>query len=251
MAGRFWLARICYLGPCRPSYVPPRKFRQLRQLRRCRRKLVNERRWARNRIQTTLDHDGLRLGGAMSDIFGRKGPKVLAGLAAGRSPDEMLAALIGHVRHKRELLGQCHKRSWMCMWCGSWATCRAHEAANASIGELDARMEQGVAEIGRTGALVGDGARNRPRQRLRAPWSSWGQTCRLSTRRPRWPTGLGWHPATTRVPASGARGACRRGDVTLRATLANYARGEVCPRGRRSTAITTRSRRICRTSARS
>ena len=35
-----WLARICQFGLCRPSYVPPRDFRQLRQLSRYRRKLV-------------------------------------------------------------------------------------------------------------------------------------------------------------------------------------------------------------------
>ncbi len=91
VADSLWLARICQLGLCRPSYVPPRKFRQLRQLSRYRRKLVGERSRARNRIHKTLDHDGLRLGGALSDIFGRNGRKILASLS-------------GHVRHKRELL---------------------------------------------------------------------------------------------------------------------------------------------------
>ena len=38
----------------------------------------------------------MRLGGALSDIFGRNGRKILAGPAS----------LSGHVRHKRELLEQ-------------------------------------------------------------------------------------------------------------------------------------------------
>ena len=77
VADSLWLARICQFGLCRPSYVPPRDFRQLRQLSRYRRKLVGERSRARNRIHKTLDHDGLRLGGALSDIFGRNGRTIL------------------------------------------------------------------------------------------------------------------------------------------------------------------------------
>ena len=38
-----WLARICQFGLALPSYVPPRLFRQLRQLTRYRRRLVGER----------------------------------------------------------------------------------------------------------------------------------------------------------------------------------------------------------------
>ena len=90
VADSLWLARICRFGLCRPSYVPPRDFRQLRQLSRYRRKLVGERSRARNRIHKTLDHDGLRLGGALTDIFGLNGRKILAGLAAGRSKAAIL-----------------------------------------------------------------------------------------------------------------------------------------------------------------
>ena len=45
-----WLARICQFGLALPSYVPPRLFRQLRQLTRYRRRLVGERSRARNRV---------------------------------------------------------------------------------------------------------------------------------------------------------------------------------------------------------
>ena len=45
-----WLPRICQFGLAQPSYVPPRRFRQLRQLTRYRRKLVAERSRNRNRI---------------------------------------------------------------------------------------------------------------------------------------------------------------------------------------------------------
>ena len=67
-----WLARICQFDLALPSYVPPPLFRQVRQLTRYRRMLVGERSRARNRVHKTLDHDGLRLGGVLTDIFGVK-----------------------------------------------------------------------------------------------------------------------------------------------------------------------------------
>ncbi len=101
-----WLARICQFGLALPSYVPPRLFRQLRQLTRYRRKLVDERSRARNRVHKTLDHDGLRLGGVLCDIFGVNGRRILDGLVAGHSPRYILANLTHHVAAKLAPLTQ-------------------------------------------------------------------------------------------------------------------------------------------------
>ena len=146
MADSLWLARICQFGLCRPSSVPPRAFRQLRQLRRYRRQLVSARSRARNRVHKTLDHAGLRRGGALRDSFGRNGRKILDGLVAGRDQAEILAALSGHVQPKRELLEQvlAARLDEHALWQLS-DLLRAHDAANASITELDARWEAGLA----------------------------------------------------------------------------------------------------------
>ena len=101
-----WLARICQFGLALPSYVPPRRFRQLRQVTRYRRTLVAERSRARNRVHKTLDHDGLRLGGILSDIFGVNGRRILDGLIAGHLPTRILAGLTTHVQAKLEPLAQ-------------------------------------------------------------------------------------------------------------------------------------------------
>ena len=101
-----WLARICQFGLALPSHVPPRRFRQLRQLTRYRRTLAAERCRNRNRIHKTLDHDGLRLGGILSDIFGVNGRHILAGLVAGHPPRVILAGLTSHVAAKLEPLAQ-------------------------------------------------------------------------------------------------------------------------------------------------
>ena len=60
----------------------------------------------RNRVHKTLDHDGLRLGGILSDIFGVNGRRILDGLVAGHPPDRILAGLTNHVHAKLEPLAQ-------------------------------------------------------------------------------------------------------------------------------------------------
>ena len=60
----------------------------------------------RNRVYKALDHDGLQLVGALMDIFGRNGRRILKGLLAGWPEARILASLSGHLRRKRELLPQ-------------------------------------------------------------------------------------------------------------------------------------------------
>ena len=99
-----WLARVCQYGLATPSYVPPQPFRDLRRTSHCRRTLTGDRSRVRNRIHKALDHCGLRLGGALSDILGLNGRRILKGLVAGRTAAEILPTLSGHVRGKLELL---------------------------------------------------------------------------------------------------------------------------------------------------
>ena len=97
---------MCQFGIGTPSYIPPLAFRDLRCMTRNRRKLVSDRSRARNRIQKLLDRNGLPLGGALSDIFGRNGRRILDGLAEQASPETILAGLTGHVRPKLEQLAE-------------------------------------------------------------------------------------------------------------------------------------------------
>ena len=105
-ADSLWLARICQFGLAVPSFVPPRPFRQLRMLSRYRRRLVGERSRARNRVHKTLDHDGLRLGGVLTDIFGVNGRRILDGLIAREPAERILADLTPHMRRKLEDLAR-------------------------------------------------------------------------------------------------------------------------------------------------
>jgi len=101
-----WLACVCQFGLGSPSYIPPLAFRDLRRMTRNRRKLVEDRSRARNRIQKLLDRHGLPLGGVLSDICGRNGRLVLDGLAQGQQPERILAGLSAHVQAKRPALAE-------------------------------------------------------------------------------------------------------------------------------------------------
>ena len=98
IADSVWLARICQFGLCTPSFVPPPAFRDLRKVSRQRRKVVRLCATLRTRTHHILDRAGLRVGGVLSDLFGANGRRILDGLAAGRSREDILAALSRHVR---------------------------------------------------------------------------------------------------------------------------------------------------------
>ena len=105
VADSVWLARVCQFGLASPSYVPPKAFRDARVLTRYRRTLVGQRARLRNRVQKILDRRGVRVGGVISDVFGRNGRRILDGLAEELDRDQILSSLSYHVQHKLERLG--------------------------------------------------------------------------------------------------------------------------------------------------
>ncbi len=105
VADSVWLARVCQFGLATASHVPPKAFREMRVLTRYRRTLISQRSRVRNRVQKVLDRSGVRVGGVLSDVFGRNGRRILDGLARGVDPEAILASLSYHVAHKLQRLG--------------------------------------------------------------------------------------------------------------------------------------------------
>ena len=145
-----WLARICQFGLALPSYVPPRLFRQLRQLTRYRRRLVGERSRSRNRVHKTLDHDGLRLGGVLSDIFGVNGRRVLDGLVAEHAPRRILAGLTSHVHAKLATLAKALAATLdpLALFTLQMQV-EAVDRADAALAALDTRIQTALADYQR------------------------------------------------------------------------------------------------------
>lgn len=121
-----WIATLLRHGLLRASYIPDRPQRELRELIRYRRTLIQERGQVVNRIQKVLEGANIKLSSVATDVVGVSGramleamvqgtedPQVLAGLARGKlrekraALEEALRGLMG--RHQRLLL-QSHLR---------------------------------------------------------------------------------------------------------------------------------------------
>ena len=222
-----WLARICQFGLALPSYVPPRLFRQLRQLTRYRRKLVDERSRARNRVHKTLDHDGLRLGGVLSDIFGGNGRRILDGLVAGHSPRYILANLTHHVAAKLAPLTQALAATLdpLALF-ALQLQMEAVDRADTALVALDKRIRTVLADYQRALRLL-----------QTIPGIDYGSACTilaeigpdLGVFRKACSIGpwAGVAPGNNSSAGKRRSGRARKGNPTLRATLAECAHGAV------------------------
>jgi transposase len=96
-----WIADLLRHGLLTPSFVPDRAQRELRELTRYRLALVRERSREVQRLQKTLEGANIKLGSVASDILGKSGREILAGLARGRTDAAALADLAqGRLREK-------------------------------------------------------------------------------------------------------------------------------------------------------
>jgi transposase len=92
------LASLLRHGLIRPSFVPPREIRELRDLTRYRSKLLGNGAAERNRIQKVLEDANIKLGSVLSDVFGFSGQKMLKALVA---PDVVEIDKIAQLAHWR------------------------------------------------------------------------------------------------------------------------------------------------------
>jgi transposase len=100
-----WLADLLRHGLLRPSLVPERPQRELRELTRYRTSLVQERAAEINRIQKTLVGANIQLGSVASNVVGTSGRAMLEGLIAGEADPSTLAEQArGRMRAKQPTL---------------------------------------------------------------------------------------------------------------------------------------------------
>ena len=96
-----WIAELLQHGLLRASFIPDRPQRELRELTRYRRSLVQERSRAANRIQKLLEGANIKLSSVGTDVPGASGRAMLAALAEGETDPETLAGLArGRLRTK-------------------------------------------------------------------------------------------------------------------------------------------------------
>ena len=109
-----WIADLLRHGLLRPSFVPDRGQRELRELTRYRTSLVRERASEVNRLAKTLEGANIKLGSVAKDIMGVSARAMLEGLLEGKMHPAALAKLAkGRLREKTDklelaLAGQFH-----------------------------------------------------------------------------------------------------------------------------------------------
>jgi len=100
-----WIAQLVRHGLTTKSFVPPPAIRDLRELVRCRRTLIETRTAMRNRVLKLLEGANIKLSGVASDVFGVSGLAMLEALAAGSTGASEMARLArGRMRRKHAAL---------------------------------------------------------------------------------------------------------------------------------------------------
>jgi transposase len=138
-----WIAMLLRHGLIRSSLVPPKPLRDLRDLLRYRRKLVNAEVDERNRLLKLLETANIKLSGVATDVFGVSGRAMLRALIAGETDPAAMANLArGQLRHKLAQLAQAldgciddHHRFMLGL------QLERIEAAERDLAKLDAQIE--------------------------------------------------------------------------------------------------------------
>jgi transposase len=101
VADAAWIAQLVQHGLVRPSFVPDKPIRELRDLTRYRKAQIQERGRAAQRLHKMLEDSGVKLSSVASSVLGVSGRAMLNALVAGTHDPELLAELArGRLRVK-------------------------------------------------------------------------------------------------------------------------------------------------------
>ncbi len=96
-----WIADLLAHGLLRGSFIPPQPIRELRDLTRYRKSLIDERVREVNRLHKLLQAANIKLSSVASDVMGMSGRRMLEALLEGKTDPEVLADLAkGKLRKK-------------------------------------------------------------------------------------------------------------------------------------------------------
>ncbi len=116
-----WICKLLRNGLLQGSFIPPKDIRELRDLTRYRRKLVQAISSEKNRVQKILEDANIKLSSVVSDTFGISGSEIINALIKGemtieemselakgklcKKKDELKEALVGNFQeHHRFML---------------------------------------------------------------------------------------------------------------------------------------------------
>jgi transposase len=160
-----WLAELLEHGLLRSSFVPPVAIRELRDLTRYRKRMIQAHTAECQRIHKTLEDAGIKLDSVASDVLGVSGRRMLAALVAGERDPEVLADLAkGRLRKKIPELRDALRGRFRDHHALLLELCLDHAAhLEAAIVRLDREVDRVIAPFGEArdhlDTITGVGAR--------------------------------------------------------------------------------------------
>lgn len=98
-----WLCQLLRNGLLNGSFIPPKDIRELRDLTRYRKKLVEATSAEKNRVQKVLEDANIKLSSVVTDIFGVSGTKMIDELIKGDLTGEQMSELAkGKLKNKKK-----------------------------------------------------------------------------------------------------------------------------------------------------
>jgi transposase len=142
-----WLCELLECGLLRGSFVPPPQIRELRDLVRYRKRLIQAHGAECQRIQKTLEDAGIKLDSVAADVLGVSGRAMLAALVRGERDPQVLAELAkGKLRKKLPQLRQALRGRFREHHALLIGLALGHlEHLEAAIARLDARVDEVIA----------------------------------------------------------------------------------------------------------
>jgi transposase len=97
-----WICNLLRHGLLKASYIPDRNQRELRELVRYRRSLIQERSREHNRVQKVLEGANIKLAAVVSDIMGVSSRDMMSAMIEGEEDPEKLAAFARRTLKKKK-----------------------------------------------------------------------------------------------------------------------------------------------------
>jgi transposase len=98
-----WLCKLLQNGLVKGSFIPPKDIRELRDLTRYKRKLIQSISAEKNRVQKVLEDANIKLSSVVSNTFGVSGSEIIEALIKGGvSIEEMCDLSRGKLKKKKQ-----------------------------------------------------------------------------------------------------------------------------------------------------
>jgi transposase len=214
------------------SFVPPKPIRELRDLMRYRRKIVNGRTAERLRLLKLLETANIKLSSVATDVFGKSGMAMLEAITSGQTSGEQLAELAqGLLKKKKAALNRAlegrveeHHRFLLRMQLDRLKT------IEADLAKLDAYVEQKM-EPYRVHAKLLEGVPGIGTHTARAIIAEIGVDMRVFQNDRRLAAWAGVCPGNNESGGKRLSGRTRKGNQHLRTTLVEASMSAVRKKG--------------------